>query len=861
MGDTQILTSDIKSAYNKYNHTQWLRFSSITAIVAGSLIPIFSILDYYYYPNYFYLFLALRLTCTIAIGALWALTATIAQAHVKPIAIFGAILVQSMICYMVFVTEGPDSNYYAGLNLTIIAMGLILPTMLHETILYVLATLLVYIVVCILHGGFRYTGELFGNVFFLLSTGVVASISTYYLRERRYKEFILSYQLEQRNSELAELYRQKNHFFANISHELRTPLTLILAPVQELLSSGKKLPEAIECRLNVVRNNAFRLLKLVNDLLDIIRLEETNDRLNMKPVELNGFLSAMIDGMTYLADSKHIKLHKELFSQAIVIPADIRALEKIVINLLNNALKFTDKGGHITLLTHIDDTHAWIEVQDTGIGISQDELPHIFNRFHQVDGSSTRHYQGTGLGLALVKEMCESMGGGIAADSVQGAGTCIRLHLPLGIASPHAGSDQSAVSHDPIENLHHIAESVGGMSVRPLEEALPIAHDGVRRTRLLVVEDEPDMRRYLVDILCDEYQVLQACTGRDGLDITLHQHPELILLDLMLPELDGLEVCRRIRAHELSPQPKIMLLTARVDEQAKLTALEYGADDFLTKPFSSIEVKTRLHNLHNTIRLESDLLERNTRLEHTLDELKTTQTQLIHSEKLNALGSLSAGLLHEINNPLNYSLTALHLIRSDPDVLASELLREVVADIDEGMQRIRTIVCDLQTFAHPSESDKQQAFDFSQAVDSALRFVSSEIKGIDVHLDLPPGESACVLGSQSHIVQVLVNLLSNAAKAVSPIERAGEILIRARIVNKRLEAEVTDNGIGISDDNMQKIFDPFFTTRDVGKGMGLGLSICHTIIANHGGGLRVKSRHDAGTQMCFDLPLCSGVVV
>jgi signal transduction histidine kinase len=433
------------------------------------------------------------------------------------------------------------------------------------------------------------------------------------------------------------------------------------------------------------------------------------------------------------------------------------------------------------------------------------------------------------------------------------------VRFPLGESEAKSLEVVAEAEADALEAFHRMADRRGGLTV---EEPSPDwdlddLNDEDDRATVLVVEDEPDMRRYLAQMLQDEYRVLQARTGAQGLRLALEDAPDLILLDLMLPEMDGLEVCRRIRERDPSRRQKIMLLTARVDEQAKLTALEHGADDFLTKPFSSVEVKTRLRNLLASAILERDLAERNMRLQRAMAELEATQAQLIHSEKLNALGSLAAGLLHEINNPLNYSITAVQLMRTDPAVTNNALLNEMITDIDEGMQRIREIVTDLRAFAYPSEAEKRTPFKLGEAIESALRFMAHELKDIEVVRDLPP--SAQVLGSRSHITQVLVNLLSNAAKAVAPVaaERKGSIRIGAVIKGDRIQVRVTDNGIGMEGETLNRIFDPFFTTRDVGGGMGLGLSISHTIVANHGGRLLAQSRCGEGSELAFDLPLAT----
>jgi signal transduction histidine kinase len=759
---------------------------------------------------------------------------------------------------MIFLTEGASSRYYAGLNLSILAVGIVLPASLKEAVIFCVATITMYIVACLSAPQQDHDpGVFYNNVFFLVTTASITMIAAYFNEKRRFDEFRLTYELDNRNKELAELNKQKTQFFANISHELRTPLTLILAPVQELLERTNRLPDAVAARLIVVRDNALRLLKLVNDLLDVIRLEEGKAELKAAPVDINSVLRGTVEGMTHLADTKEVAMEKDLSSGSLVVMGDERALEKIFINLINNAVKFTDRGGRIQVLSKRDGNDILVQVRDSGIGIPDEEQPYIFERFRQVDGSTTRRFRGTGLGLALVKEMTEHMQGDVDVESAPGQGTTMTVRFPSAADVEAQHTQALPQEDDGLEQLHRLAERKGGLA---LDEPMKLSEEeppseGDARATVLVVEDEPDMRRYLTEMLHEEYRVIQARTGSLGLRSAVERKPDLILLDLMLPEIDGIEVCRRVRETDPSRAQKIMLLTARVDEEAKLTALEAGADDFLTKPFSSVEVKTRLRNLLTSAMLERDLAERNQHLRRTLAELEATQVQLIHSEKLNALGSLSAGLLHEINNPLNYSLTALQMIRSDPAVANNDVLADMVADIDEGMQRIRTIVSDLRAFAYPSEADKQMPFSFHGALESALRFTAHELKDIEVITDIPRDET--VLGSKSHITQVLVNLLSNSARAIAMMAAAtpGQIRITGDLAEGRLRIRVADNGIGMDSGTLNRIFEPFFTTQDVGEGMGLGLSISHTIIANHGGKLRAESEPGKGTVIYFDLPL------
>ena len=383
------------------------------------------------------------------------------------------------------------------------------------------------------------------------------------------------------------------------------------------------------------------------------------------------------------------------------------------------------------------------------------------------------------------------------------------------------------------------------------EEDLPAVGKG--DFTILVVDDEPDMRRFLVTTLAEEYRVLQAASGEQGLKLAQTQSPDLILMDWMLPGRDGLEICRILRQDESTKDLKIILLTARIDEASKIKALEEGADDFLTKPFSTIEVITRIANQLRISFLQKDLRERNLDLEKTLNQLKETESQLVQSEKMNALGSLSAGLLHEINNPLNYTLTALEVGRDYIPKDNGELI-ETMDDIDEGMKRIKDIVSDLRDFAYPNSESKRDSFDLINALDIATRLLSHELNGLSLTREI--STDCTIYASKSQFIQVLVNLLINSSKAVNETSKFRDpvIKISGETNNGRSVIRVWDNGTGISSDILGNIFDPFFTTRDVGEGMGLGLSICHTIVKNNGGEIRAESKEGEWTEIVTEFP-------
>ncbi len=855
--------SYLLNAYQEADREVRLSYSKVGCILVLILVPAGSLLDFLVYERLHLVwpFFKIRLLVDVVTAGILALHFTaIGRRYVGLLGLSWVLVVNLAISWMIYASEGAVSPYYAGLNLVILAVGVLLPWGLSETLFACMITLAMYLTACLLHHLHHQTlihhDILYNNIFFLALTAIICVTSNFFKAKGRFEDFRLRHELDVRNKELAEMDRLKSQFFANVNHELRTPLTLILSPVELLLHRDPPLDEEVGQALVMVKNNGLRLLKLINDMLEVIRLEEGGLMIEKQPIDLRTFVPGIVDSIRHLAARKGIELCADGDPQPLMIRGDTSRLEKVFLNLLSNAIKFTDPGGRIVTRWAGNCKYARVEVQDTGIGIAQDQLPHVFDRFRQADGSSTRKYQGVGLGLALCKELIEEHDGKLTATSEVGQGTTFVVELPLGLRGSHAGPETEPPDPDPPTDPF-------ASTFRAADRSVPVDTDqdqadpgevGSGDYRVLVVEDETDMRQFLVSSLMDEYRVLQAAEGPSGLDTAQQEQPDLVLLDLMLPGMDGLDVCRQLRKNANTRDIKIILLTARADDGSKIEALERGVDDFLTKPFSMVEVKTRIRHLLGEASLRRNLRQRNEELEQTLNRLQSTEAQLIQSEKMNALGSLAAGLLHEINNPLNYTITAAQLLR-DASTELDDDAKDTLNDINEGMNRIRDIITDLRAFAYPEEADKRQRFDIENALDIAMRFTAHLRNGqyidCDVAIDCP------VLGSKSQISQVFVNLLVNALHAVAEISHRRHPVIRvtAQRSGERLLVKFWDNGVGIDPDVLSRIFDPFYTTREVGQGMGLGLSICHTIVKNHGGQIRVQSEKDEYTEVSLDLPL------
>lgn len=860
-----VVEADILDAWTEEDRTVRLRFSRIACVWALLLMPAGASLDILVYPDWFNRFFLLRLASDVVILLLLAGHFTsVGRRHIGTLTLASLAVPQLAICYMIYLTDGFSSTYYAGLNLAILAMGVVLPVTVGEVAILAGLTIGLYITAGLAHtaGGVDYV-LIYSNMFFMLITAVISAIAVYFNRRRRFSEFRLNFHLNSRNRELSELDRLKSEFIANVSHEFRTPLTLILAPLDRLLLEQRELPGPVMRQLEMMRQNSLRLLRLVNDLLDIIRLEQGQAPVERRKLRFDTLLNSLVESMSPLADARGITLQNRLADTPVSVSGDSGALEKIFLNLLSNAIKFTPEGGQVVARSRPGADSITVTIEDTGIGMSSDSLPYVFARFRQADSSATRNYGGTGLGLALVKELTERHDGTVTVSSELGQGTSVAVTLPTLAAGEAPSSEDAHPLEADITAQHQLdlaaqRSAVGAVAEEPATYAVEES-TGLEGT-VLVVDDEPHMRRYLVDLLQDDYRVLVARDGQEGLDMAERYRPELIILDLMLPGIDGLEVCRRIKQDQQLRASRIVLLTARADEESKLMALQNGADDFLTKPFSGVEVRTRLRNLLHAAELEQGLHHRNRELEETVAELQQTRDQLIHSEKLNALGRLAAGLLHEINNPLNYTLTALDFARNDPAVESAEDLKETLADIDDGMQRIRGIVKELRAFAYPSKGE-QSEFRLSDAIDAALQMLAHDARGTDINNRIEPGW--VVVGSRNHVTQVIINLLSNAFKAFKAFKamhspdtgRQVLVTLSARPKGVRLLISVRDNGPGIPAEVIDHVFDPFYTTADVGEGMGMGLSVCQTIIRNHDGELRVDSQEGEWTEFSFDLTL------
>jgi PAS domain S-box-containing protein len=410
---------------------------------------------------------------------------------------------------------------------------------------------------------------------------------------------------------LAEIDRAKTAFFSNVSHEFRTPLALMLGPVEELLSrSHTDLSPAAKSQLELVNRNGSRLLRLVNTLLDFSRIEAGRMQAIYQPTDLASFtldLASVFRSATEKAGLR-LELNCPKLEQPIFV--DRGMWEKIVLNLISNAFKFTFDGEiAVSLVQALD--HVELRIRDTGVGIPAQELPRLFDRFHRVENTRSRTHEGSGIGLALVHELVKLHGGTVRVESEFGKGSTFIVSLPMGSAhlpKERIGSSRTlattALGATPYveEALRWLPEAEQEIEEEILPELIPVPYaaeagtesGSEKRPRILVADDNSDLRHYLARLLAERYEVQTVPDGQAALTAIRGRAPDLLLSDVMMPNLDGFGLLRELRSDPDTRSIPVILLSARAGEESRVEGMEHGADDYLVKPFSSRELLARV---------------------------------------------------------------------------------------------------------------------------------------------------------------------------------------------------------------------------------------------------------------------------
>jgi signal transduction histidine kinase len=639
-------------------------------------------------------------------------------------------------------------------------------------------------------------------------------------------------QLRLANEQLGRVDQMKTEFFSNVSHEFRTPLTLLLGLLETLLSEHALGPEVLEQLLQMQRN-ALRLLRLVNTLLDFSRMEVGRHSARFASTDLARYTADLASAFRSALEKAGLSFTVDCPPLSAPLYVDRDMWEKIVMNLLSNALKFTFEG-EVSVRLAPAQGGARLTVKDTGTGIPRREVSKLFQRFHRVEGARSRSHEGTGIGLALVHEIVKLHGGEISVASDEGKGTEVTVTL------------RGGREHLPLE---HVAESSDAATVARsaaayLDEALhwlpyesqPVASAPAKSdARVLIADDNSDLRTFLASLLAPHYEVQAVADGREALAAVRTRKPDLVLSDVMMPNLDGLGLVRALREDPETRTLPVILLSARAGQEASLEGLSAGADDYLAKPFTSQELLARVRT-HLTMARARDEL--NTELMRTNEELK----------------AFSYSVSHDLRAPLRtidgFSQILLDNHAGQLDDKGRDYLRKVRA----GAQRMGELIDDLLQLSRVTSADlSPNHVDIS----GLARAVGEELKRKEperrVSLLIQEG---LIAEADSRLLRILLdNLLGNAWKFTTKTEEP-RIAFGTEQRDGSEVFVVRDNGAGFDMTYASKLFRPFQRLHSESEfpGTGIGLATVRRIVGRHGGRVWAEGAPGRGASVFFTLP-------
>jgi signal transduction histidine kinase len=643
--------------------------------------------------------------------------------------------------------------------------------------------------------------------------------------------------LYERTKELQEL---RTRFFANVSHELRTPLTLILGPAEKLQSTAEP---AQKRDLEIIVRNARILLEQVNDLLELAKLDAGHMRLDYAQTDAAELVRVTAGLFDSLARDRGITFTVEA-PPSLPCQLDPQRYQRVLLNLLGNAFQFTPDGGQVRCSLRADGPRLLLEVADSGPGVEPAHRALIFERFRQVEGGPSRRSAGSGLGLAIAHEFVDLHGGSVAVATAPEQGALFTVSIPR---QAPAGTEVRAGGELAADLPSQVVEEL----VPRLLPSSPAAPEG-QASLVLVVEDQPELNRFLCDCLAGEHRVVSAADGKEGLEQARALCPDLIITDVMMPVMGGDELVAAVRAEPLLAAVPILLLTARNDEGVKVKLLRLGARDYLVKPFSVEELRARAANLvavkrgeEQIRRLAGELAARNASLERLASRLWAANAEL---------DAFSYSISHDLRAPLRHiDGFAQALLDDELDRLSPEGARHLQL-VRAASQRMSQLIDDLLGLSRLTRAElRQEVVDLSAACAEIFAELRSGDPGREVETVIQPGLR--VLGDARLIRVALENLLGNAWKFTARRPRA-----RIEVGRDRDEGDgtfyVRDDGAGFDMAYADQLFGAFqrLHTSAEFEGSGIGLATVRRVISRHGGRIWAAGEVGRGATFRFTLP-------
>jgi signal transduction histidine kinase len=698
---------------------------------------------------------------------------------------------------------------------------------------------------------------------------ILTTVRAARLSEDRRSELELAHRdLQAVIERLKESERARSEVFANVSHELRTPLSLILGPAQSMLEQSDLSPEWRRALRTVVRN-ARLLEKHVGDLLMLAKGE--TGEVELKPsyvdVDLADLVRRTAANFDVVSAQREIQFFLDV-PPRLSAELDRDAIERVLINLLSNAFKFTPERGRIRCSLSIGSQgRARISVGDSGPGIPENMRQVVFERFRQVDSSATRLFGGFGLGLAIVRSFVEMHGGTVHIDTAPEGGALFVVELPL---KAPAGEQVTHVRPSaPIDEEIVTADLKIDFDDPPTAPGVPR-----EKPKILVVEDNRDMNRFITSSLEPEYRTVSAYDGRSGLQKATRERPDLIVTDVMMPHMSGDDFVRRLRSLDALSQIPILVVSARDDSDLRTTMLKDGAQDYLTKPFVAEELRARVRNLVtakrardllsvevSNQRMDLEAMARNVASHRRDLEMALDETQIARKMAEQASGmksNLLRMMSHELRTPVTAVQLQLALFERNSAAL-TEGQKTAIARVNRALQRLLDLIETALEYARIESGRfeiRRSRFSLAELVDEVIADFSAHAEMKSISLSASAEPSLPLLESDRTLLRlVTVNLVGNAVK----FTQEGRVEVRLLHDGSQHVLIVSDSGPGIPPDLHDEVFEPFKQVGDIrrreGTGSGLGLALVKEMVQAIGGSIELQSMGEgSGSTFIVHIP-------
>lgn len=658
---------------------------------------------------------------------------------------------------------------------------------------------------------------------------------------------------------LADLDRAKTLFFSNVSHELRTPLTLIVGPVEGMLERARPSAVISQQELQLVHRNSMRLLKLVNTLLDFSRIEAGRVQALYEPTDLSALTADIASAFRSAMEQAGLEFVIDCPSLPEPAYVDREMWEKIVLNLISNAFKFT-LAGRIAVRVKSLPEQLELSVEDTGLGIPEEQQRKVFERFHRVEGIRGRTHEGTGIGLALVLELAKLHGGTIRLESAAGKGSKFVVAIPKGSAhlAPENLSSQRMLKSTGVSALAYVDEALSWLPETGSKVSSPrtFAADSVQAPhlptttgRILLADDNADMRGYVHRLLGEAYEIESVSNGMEALASVHSKPPDLVLTDVMMPELDGFGLLRELRAHESTSTIPVILLSAKAGEDARIEGLQAGADDYIVKPFTARELLARVgaHLALGRMRRDASERERSLRAELEIRIQERTAELQLANEELRELSSRlqkmrddeRRRIARELHDSAGQLLTALAMNISVVQTESHKLSPDIAKRVEDNASLIEQLSSEIRTMSHLLHPPLLDEIGLSSALEWYVEGFAKR-SGIDASIDMPEDLERLPADMEIAIFRAVQESLTNVHR------HSGSRSCSVKVTEDKshLRIEVRDSGRGIAKDKQFGL---------TSSGGGVGLRGMQERLRHLGGTLEIKSS-EAGTIVTVTLP-------